>query len=227
MEPVVQFTCRDRNRLGMQADLLGAAVFGINTSSASAATIPSGAIIHSARRVYDMDSINLIRMARMMRDNQVFENGKNDPEDCARLLHRRGREPLCAAVRIPALCGWPRRSSPGAQFIQTQLIFNVDRFREFMKRVVDLGLARAGSNPGRRRPDQVAEGGRIHGERSGRHGRPAVRASTRLEARSRKKTSGKAGIDICAARSPTRCVRSRAFGPARHGRQLAGMPCRK
>ena len=38
------------------------------------------------------------------------------------------------------LTGWPRRSRPGAQFIQTQLVFNVDRFREYMKRVVDMGL---------------------------------------------------------------------------------------
>ena len=51
MEPVIQFTCRDRNRLGMQGDMLGASVFGINTILClSAATIRSGATIRSASR---------------------------------------------------------------------------------------------------------------------------------------------------------------------------------
>ena len=50
MEPVVQFTCRDRNRLGLQGDLLGASIFGIPTCSRSAAIIRSGATIPSARR---------------------------------------------------------------------------------------------------------------------------------------------------------------------------------
>ena len=103
MEPVVQFTCRDRNRLGIQGDILGATVFGINTILCLSGDHPIWGDHPQCKAVYDIDSINLIRMARMMRNNQVFENGKAIPRLAPDLLHRRSREPLCAALRVSAL----------------------------------------------------------------------------------------------------------------------------
>ena len=139
MEPVVQFTCRDRNRLGIQGDILGATVFGINTILCLSGDHPIWGDHPQCKAVYDIDSINLIRMARMMRNNQVFENGKAIP--------RLAPDYFIGAVENPFAPPYEYRPYrlakkivAGAQFVQTQLIFNVDRFREFMKRVVDLGL---------------------------------------------------------------------------------------
>jgi len=139
MEPVVQFTCRDRNRLGLQGDMLGAAVFGINTILCLSGDHPIWGDHPQCKAVYDIDSLNAIRMARMMRNNQVFENGKQIP--------RLAPDFFIGAVENPFAPPYDYRPYrlakkivAGAQFIQTQLIFNVDRFREFMKRVVDLGL---------------------------------------------------------------------------------------
>jgi 5,10-methylenetetrahydrofolate reductase len=139
MEPVVQFTCRDRNRLGLQADMLGAASFGINHILCLSGDHPIWGDHPQCKSVFDMDSVNLIRMARMMRDNQVFENGKNIP--------KRAPDFFIGAVENPFAPPYEYRPMrvakkivAGAQFIQTQLIYNVDRFRDFMKRVVDLGL---------------------------------------------------------------------------------------
>ena len=139
MEPVVQFTCRDRNRLGLQGDMLGASVFGINTLLCLSGDHPIWGDHPQSKPVYDMDSLNVIRMARMMRNNQVFENGKPIP--------RLAPDFFIGAVENPFAPPYEYRPYrlakkivAGAQFVQTQLIFNLDRFREFMKRVVDLGL---------------------------------------------------------------------------------------
>lgn len=139
MEPVVQFACRDRNRLGIQADLLGAAVHGISTVLAISGDHPIWGDHPQCKAVYDIDSMNLIRMIRMMRDDQVFENGKQIPRYAPDFFIGAVENPFA-----PPFDYRPYRLAKkivaGAQFIQTQLIYNVDRFREFMSKVVDLGL---------------------------------------------------------------------------------------
>ncbi|MGQ9838925.1 MAG: methylenetetrahydrofolate reductase [Anaerolineae bacterium] len=139
MEPVVQFTSRDRNRLGIQSDMLGAYVFGINTILCLSGDHPIWGDHPQAKPVYDMDSINLIRMARMMRDNQVFENGKPIPKIAPDFFIGAVENPFAPPYEYRPY-RLAKKIVAGAQFIQTQLIFNVERFREFMKRVVDLGL---------------------------------------------------------------------------------------
>lgn len=139
LEPVVQFTCRDRNRLAIQADLLGAAAFGINTVLALSGDYVSAGDHPGAKPVYDLDSMNLLRVIQVMRDRQVFSSGRKIP--------KRAPDFFIGAVVNP--CAPPHDFRPlrlakkvaaGAQFIQTQLIYNVPRFREFMARVVDMGL---------------------------------------------------------------------------------------
>ena len=139
LQPIVQFACRDRNRLALQADLLGAAAFGIPNVLAISGDHPKWGDHPQCKAVYDIDSMNLLRMMRMMRDNQVFENGAKIP--------RRAPDFFIGAVENPFAPPYEYRPYrlaqkivAGAQFIQTQLIYNVDRFQEFMKRVVDLGL---------------------------------------------------------------------------------------
>ena len=139
LEPIVQFACRDRNRLAIQADLLGAAAFGITTVLAISGDHPRWGDHPQCKPVYDLDSMNLLRMIRMMRDNQVFENGAKIP--------RRAPDFFIGAVENPFAPPYEfrpyrvaKKIVAGAQFIQTQLIYNVERFEEFMKRIVDLGL---------------------------------------------------------------------------------------
>lgn len=139
LEPIVQFTCRDRNRLGLQADLLGAAAFGINHILCLTGDHPIWGDHPQCKSVYDMDSVNLIRMARMMRDWRVFENGKNIPKLAPDFFIGAVENPFAPPFEYRPM-RVAKKIVAGAQFIQTQLIFNVDRFREFMKRVVDLGL---------------------------------------------------------------------------------------
>jgi methylenetetrahydrofolate reductase (NADPH) len=139
LEPVVQFTCRDRNRLGLQGDLLGAAAFGIVNVLALSGDHPIWGDHPQTKSVYDVDSINLIRIIRMMRDHQVFENGKPIPKRAPDFFIGAVENPFAPPYEFRPI-RLAKKIVAGAQFIQTQLIYNVERFREFMKRVVDLGL---------------------------------------------------------------------------------------
>ncbi len=139
MQPVVQFTCRDRNRLGIQGDVLGAAVFGIPNVLALSGDHPIWGDHPQCKSVYDIDSINLIRMIRMMRDDQVFENGKKIPKRAPDFFIGAVENPFAPPYEYRPM-RLAKKIVAGAQFIQTQLIYNLDRFSEFMKRVVDLGL---------------------------------------------------------------------------------------
>ena len=195
MEPVVQVTCRDRNRLAIQADLLGASAFGINTVLALGGDHVSMGDHPHARPVYDVDSINLVRMIRMMRDAQVFENGKKIP--------KRGTDFFIGAVENPFAPPYAfrpirvaKKVVAGAQFIQTQLIYNVARFREFMARIVDLGL--------HEKVAILAGVGPIRSLKAAEFMRSGVAGMevpdgivARLEAVSTKEDQEKVGIDLC------------------------------
>jgi methylenetetrahydrofolate reductase (NADPH) len=139
LEPVVQFTCRDRNRLGLQADLLGAATFGIPNVLALSGDHPVCGDHPHVRSVGDIDSINLLRMIRMMRDDQVFENGQPIPKIAPQFFIGAVANPFAPPHDFRPL-RLAKKIAAGAQFIQTQLVYNVDRFRDYMHQVVDLGL---------------------------------------------------------------------------------------
>jgi methylenetetrahydrofolate reductase (NADPH) len=139
LDPVVQFTCRDRNRLAIQADLLGAAALGMRNVLALSGDHPIWGDHPQARAVYDLDSVNLLRMIRMMRDDQVFESGKAIPKRAPDLFIGAVENPFAPPYDFRPI-RLAKKVAAGAQFIQTQLIYNVGRFREFMARVVDLGL---------------------------------------------------------------------------------------
>ena len=194
MEPVVQFTCRDRNRLGIQGDMLGASVFGINTILCLSGDHPIWGDHPQCKAVYDMDSINLIRVARMMRNNQVFENGKTIPKRAPDYFIGAVENPFAPPYEFRPI-RLAKKIVAGAQFVQTQLIYNVERFREFMKQVVDLGLHEkvailAGVGPVR--SQRVAE--YMRNEVAGMDVPEWV--IKRLEGLS-KEDQAKAGIDIC------------------------------
>ncbi len=138
VEPVVQMTCRDRNRLAIQADLLGAAAMGIPNLLCLGGDHGRWGDHPHAKNVFDLDSTHLIRLARNMVENGCLDNGREiSPKP----------EFFIGAVANPFAPPYEYRPyrlakkvAAGARFIQTQLIYNVDRFRAYMERVVDLGL---------------------------------------------------------------------------------------
>jgi len=138
LEPIIQMTCRDRNRLGMQSDLLGAYALGIRNILALSGDHQTFGNHPTAKNVHDIDSMQLIQVIRGM-GKGVFQNG----EDIAG-----GPMPMFVGAAANPF-GDPfdfrpyrlaKKVAAGAQFIQTQLIYDMDRFREYMQRVVDMGL---------------------------------------------------------------------------------------
>lgn len=144
MEPVMQMTTRDRNRIAIQADILGAAAFGIKNclciagdhQSFSAAGKLKG---HpGAKNVYDIDSIQLVAILKKMRDEALLEGG--DPiEVPPKLFIGAAWTPMSDPVdfRVIRLA---KKVNAGADFIQTQGIYDVRAFAEVMDKVRNFGL---------------------------------------------------------------------------------------
>jgi methylenetetrahydrofolate reductase (NADPH) len=137
-EPIYQVACRDRNRIAIQGDLLGAAAMGVRNVLCITGDDVSAGDQPEAKRVFDFDSIQLLRTARMMRDEGIFLSGRK--------LTTRPRLFLGAAANpfAPPFDWRPlrlaKKIAAGADFIQTQYCFDVARMREYMKQVGDLGL---------------------------------------------------------------------------------------
>ena len=139
LEPVIQMTCRDRNRLAMQADILGAAAHGIRNVLALSGDHQSFGNHPGAKNVHDLDSMQLIRMLQEMRDKQQFQCGEEIKGDGPPLFIGAAANPFADPVDLRPL-RLKKKAVAGADFIQTQLIYDMDRFREYMKKAVDLGL---------------------------------------------------------------------------------------
>jgi methylenetetrahydrofolate reductase (NADPH) len=138
VEPVVQMTCRDRNRLGIQADLLGAAALGVRNALCLSGDHGKWGDHPHAKNVYDLDSIHLLRMVRNMVENGCLDNGKNI-KPAPNFFIGAAANPFAPPYEYRPY-RLAKKVAAGARFIQTQLIYNVDRFREYMKQVIDLGL---------------------------------------------------------------------------------------
>jgi methylenetetrahydrofolate reductase (NADPH) len=138
IEPVMQFVCRDRNRLALQADLLGAAALGVRNVVCMTGDDVSAGDHPEAKPIYDIDSVHLIRIARIMRDRGTYLSGRplaNPPSFLIGAVENpfsppRDFRPMRLGTKIEA----------GAEFIQTQICFNLDTMRVFMARCGELGL---------------------------------------------------------------------------------------
>lgn len=139
VEPIMQMTCRDRNRLAMQADILGASALGVRNLLCLTGDHQSFGNHPGSKNVHDLDSLTLLAMAKAMRDEGVFMCG-DEIKVAPRLFLGAAENPFADPFEFR-----PHRTrmkaEAGADFIQTQIIYNVDRFAEYMKRVVDLGVA--------------------------------------------------------------------------------------
>jgi len=139
VEPVIQMTCRDRNRISMQSDILGASAFGLKNLLCLTGDHQKFGNHPGAKGVFDMDSIQLLGMMRDMRDSKKFQCGEEIKSSEPRIFLGAAANPFAFPYeyRAPRLA---KKVAAGADFIQTQLIYNVERFEKFMEQCRDLGL---------------------------------------------------------------------------------------
>ncbi len=138
VEPVMQFACRDRNRLGLQADLLGAAALGVRNVVCMTGDDVSAGDHPEAKPIYDIDAIHLIRIARIMRDEGTYLSGRPLTRAPSFLIGA-VENPFAPPLEFrPMRLG--KKIEAGAEFVQTQICFNLEKLRLFMARAGDLGL---------------------------------------------------------------------------------------
>ncbi|MDX1688392.1 MAG: methylenetetrahydrofolate reductase [Candidatus Promineifilaceae bacterium] len=136
--PVLQVSCRDRNRIAIQGDVLGAAAMGVcNVLCLTGDDVTVGDQ-PQAKRVFDLDSIHLLRTIKIMRDKGMFLSGRKLTVP-PRLFLGAASNPFVQPYDWRPL-RLAKKVEAGADFIQTQYCFEVERFRRFMKVVRDMGL---------------------------------------------------------------------------------------
>ena len=138
IDPICQMTCRDRNRIALQMDILGIAAMGLNNMLCLTGDHQIFGNHPKAKGVYDIDSIQLIQMVKTMRDEKKFQCG--DPMTVEpRLFIGAAENPFADPLeyRTPRLA---KKAAAGADFIQTQIIYNVEKFARWMEAIRDAGL---------------------------------------------------------------------------------------
>lgn len=131
IEPVFQITCRDRNRLALQSDILSAACLGIENVLVLTGDHPLSGDHPQAKPVFDLDSVQLLEVIRTLqhgRDSSGNELNKR-PKFCVGAVVNPFADPL-----EPELIKLEKKLASGAEFFQTQAVFDVERFGKFMEK---------------------------------------------------------------------------------------------
>lgn len=138
LEPVLQMVTRDRNRIAMQSDILGAASFDINNILCLSGDHQSFGDCPQGQNVHDLDSMQLLQTVRHMRDAGKFLGG-DDIQRAPQMFVGAAANPFADPfeIRVPRLA---KKIAAGAEFIQTQCIYNLDKFEHWMQLVRDRGL---------------------------------------------------------------------------------------
>ena len=138
LEPILQMVVRDRNRIGLQSDILGAASFDIHNILCLSGDHQSFGDNPQAQNVFDIDSIQLIQTVRQMRDEGKFLCG-DDIGRPPKMFVGAAANPFADPfeIRVPRLA---KKIAAGVEFIQTQCIYNLDKFEEWLKLARDRGL---------------------------------------------------------------------------------------
>ncbi len=139
IEPVIQMTCRDRNRIGMQSDILGASALGLKNLLCLTGDHQKFGNHPGSKGVFDMDSIQMLGMMKGMRDDKKFQCGEEIKNNEPKLFLGAAANPFAYPFEYRAV-RLGKKVAAGADFVQTQIIYNVEKFAEFMKMVRDLGL---------------------------------------------------------------------------------------
>jgi CO dehydrogenase/acetyl-CoA synthase delta subunit len=138
LEPVAQMTCRDRNRIGIQADLLGASALGIKNLLCLTGDHPKFGNHPMAKPVFDLDSIQLLHLVKELEEGR-FANGEEIKGKRPVFFRGAAENPFAEPYDFRAI-RLAKKIKAGAQFIQTQIIYNVERFKKFMEDCEKLGL---------------------------------------------------------------------------------------
>jgi methylenetetrahydrofolate reductase (NADPH) len=137
-DPILQMVCRDRNRIAIQSDILGAAALGINNILCLSGDHQKFGDHAQAKNVFDMDSIQLINTVKMMRDDGRFVGG-DEVNGRPGLFIGAAANPFADPFEIRA-ARLAKKVKAGVEFIQTQCIYNVKKFEQWMEMVRDRGL---------------------------------------------------------------------------------------
>ena len=138
LEPVLQMVVRDRNRIALQSDILGAASFDIYNILCLSGDHQQFGDCPQGQNVFDLDSMQLIQTVRLMRDEGKFLGG-DDINRPPRMFVGAAANPFADPfeIRVPRLA---KKIAAGVEFIQTQCIYNLDKFELWMKQARDRGL---------------------------------------------------------------------------------------
>jgi len=140
LEPIMQMTCRDRNRLAIQADILGAYLLGIRNILCLTGDHQCFGNHPTARNVFDVDSVQLIQIVKNMRDNKIFACGeeirntkKTEPKE-PRMFIGGAANPFADPFEFRVM-RLEKKVNAGLDFVQTQCIYDIDRFERWMEQV--------------------------------------------------------------------------------------------
>ncbi len=138
LEPVLQMVTRDRNRIALQSDILGAASHDIHNILCLSGDHQLFGDCAQGQNVFDLDSMQLIQTVRRMRDEGKFLGG-DDIDRPPRMFVGAAANPFADPfeIRVPRLA---KKIAAGAEFIQTQCIYNLDKFELWLKQARDRGL---------------------------------------------------------------------------------------
>jgi 5,10-methylenetetrahydrofolate reductase len=139
LEPVIQMTCRDRNRLAIQADLLGAYALGMRNLLCLTGDHQNFGNHPTAKNVFDIDSLQLVRMVSDMRDECIFQCGDAFKGQEPRFFVGAAAAPFADPIDFRPY-RLAKKVKAGANFIQTQLVYDVPAFERYMEKVRELGL---------------------------------------------------------------------------------------
>lgn len=139
LEPVIQMTCRDRNRLAIQADLLGAYALGMRNLLCLTGDHQIFGNHPTAKNVFDIDSLQLVRMVSDMRDECIFQCGDAFKGQEPRFFVGAAAAPFADPIEFRPY-RLAKKVKAGANFIQTQLVYDVPAFERYMEKVRELGL---------------------------------------------------------------------------------------
>ncbi len=139
LEPVIQMTCRDRNRLAIQSDLLGAYALGMRNLLCLSGDHQTFGNHPNSKNVFDIDSIQQIQMVADMRDECIFQCGEKMKGIEPRFFIGAASAPFADPLDFrPYRLG--KKVKAGADFIQSQLIYDIEAFKVFMEKVRKLGI---------------------------------------------------------------------------------------
>jgi methylenetetrahydrofolate reductase (NADPH) len=134
LDPIVQVSCQHRNRIAIQSDVLSGSALGIQNFTCMTGDHPKNGDHPDAKSVLDLNSFQIIRMLRQMRDEKTFHSGVKIKQAPSIFVGGVANPNIERVERLE------KKIVSGAEFIQTQIIFDTDYFREWMKDVRSAGL---------------------------------------------------------------------------------------